>query len=56
MAMQYINSVVIFLIVFYTWTTNVEHNEGYLFVGTLDEFTPRWYMVIGAPIIMSLIL
>ena len=55
-AAQYFNTVVIFLVTYASWTDNVTHNRGFLFVGTLSDFSPSWYLLIATPIVISLML
>jgi len=53
---QYINSVVIFLICFYNFTDDKDWNSGLVFVGTIDEFNERWYLLIGTPLLLAILL
>ena len=53
---QYINTVVIFLMCFYNFSSKKEWNSGVVFVGTINEFNERWYLLIGTPLILAIVL
>ena len=54
---QYVNTAIMFMLAYHSFLQNPElrkqNDERHLFVGPFDEFTVRWYLVVGTPIIMA---
>ena len=44
------------MIAFYNFSSDDEWNKGIIFVGTLDEFNERWYLLVGSPLILAILL
>lgn len=52
---QYVNTVFNLIIVFYNFK-NIPYAEDYLTFGTLKEFNQRWYLIIGSPLLLTIVI
>lgn len=56
---QYINTAILFLLAYNSFTQStsarLDNRPQEIFVGPFDEFNQRWYLVIGSPIILTIL-
>ena len=54
---QYINTAIMFMLAYHSFLQDPEirmqDEKRHIFVGPFDEFTVRWYLVVGTPIVMA---
>lgn len=58
-AAQYVNTAILFLVAYNSFlqstSTRLDNRPEDIFVGPFDEFNQRWYLVIGSPIILTIL-
>lgn len=58
-AAQYVNTAILFLLAYNSFlqstSTRLDNRPEEIFVGPFDEFNQRWYLVIGSPIVLTIL-